>query len=281
MCISLLLLREGYVVKTQIESSSSEVSIETGAVEQVRSSNGSEIHHHPAYDRLVQREAECMTNSASIEQPCSIETVPGEDDGPFHEGLRYVLAETAYRSVASNGSLNEIQSLIEAGSGVSLLIVEAGQDFAATCERIRFIKEQSPAIRVVMLVEHYDFEQMLAAIDAGAAAYLMRSTPQEVLIKILDLVMMGETILPITFSMPLRELIALPNGSTLRGLTKRETAILECLTEGASNKVIARKLEIAESTVKVYIKAILRKLQVKNRTQAAVWAFTHVVKREP
>ena len=56
-------------------------------------------------------------------------------------------------------------------------------------------------------------------------------------------------------------------------LSARQKAILRCLITGDFNKVIARKINIAEATVKVYIKAILRKVQVQNRTQAAIWAM--------
>ncbi|HVC53464.1 MAG TPA: response regulator transcription factor [Stellaceae bacterium] len=56
------------------------------------------------------------------------------------------------------------------------------------------------------------------------------------------------------------------------GLSERETEILQCLGQGASNKVIARELQITESTVKVHVKSLLRKLRLCNRTQAAIWA---------
>jgi two-component system nitrate/nitrite response regulator NarL len=59
-------------------------------------------------------------------------------------------------------------------------------------------------------------------------------------------------------------------------LSTREAEILHCLTEGAPNKIIARKLAVAEATVKVHIKAILRKIGAANRTQAAMWATTHL-----
>jgi two-component system nitrate/nitrite response regulator NarL len=61
-----------------------------------------------------------------------------------------------------------------------------------------------------------------------------------------------------------------------RNLSGREEAILRLLTEGAPNKIIARKLGMAEATVKVHVKAILRKLRAQNRTQAAMWATTHL-----
>ena len=58
-------------------------------------------------------------------------------------------------------------------------------------------------------------------------------------------------------------------------LTDREAAILHCLTQGASNKMIAHRLGVAEVTVKFHIKSILRKVQAANRTQAAMWARQH------
>ena len=60
-----------------------------------------------------------------------------------------------------------------------------------------------------------------------------------------------------------------------RALSSREAAILRCLVQGHSNKVIARTLVMTEATVKVHLKAILRKIHVSNRTQAAIWAMNH------
>jgi two-component system nitrate/nitrite response regulator NarL len=59
-------------------------------------------------------------------------------------------------------------------------------------------------------------------------------------------------------------------------LSSREVEILRRLMEGESNKVIARKLAIAEATIKVHVKSVLRKVRVQNRTQAAMWAATHL-----
>ena len=60
-----------------------------------------------------------------------------------------------------------------------------------------------------------------------------------------------------------------------RKLSHREMGILRCLMQGEPNKIIARQFDITEATVKVHIKAILRKICVRNRTQAAVWAHNH------
>ena len=64
-------------------------------------------------------------------------------------------------------------------------------------------------------------------------------------------------------------------------LSPRELAILRCLINGNSNKCIARKIDIAEGTVKVHVKAILRKIRAQNRTQAAIWATKHSFLAEP
>ena len=81
-------------------------------------------------------------------------------------------------------------------------------------------------------------------------------------------------------ALPVAETRGTSNGGTagdvVRGLSRRELVVLRTLTEGASNKSIALTLVMTESTVKVHMKAILRKLRLQNRTQAAIWARTHL-----
>ena len=167
----------------------------------------------------------------------------------------------------------------------------------------------------------------MLALEAGVFGFLCQNIPSKQLIKSLELVALGQTVIHPQFhqmafaqmavqSHPIREFEAtsatpgsngykaiaeLPwhsevqapfgllaadetpgtsNGGTagdvVPGLSRRELVILRTLTEGASNKVIALKLVITESTVKVHMKAILRKLRLQNRTQAAIWARTHL-----
>jgi two-component system nitrate/nitrite response regulator NarL len=134
---------------------------------------------------------------------------------------------------------------------------------------------------------------------AGADGYCLATTGCEALIKYLDLVMLGEVVFPsaaflsaiaadsqgagdwqeepaITVSPAHASHLSESNDSPIRTLSSREAEILRCLMHGAPNKVIARKLDVAEATVKVHIKAILRKIRVANRTQAAMWAVSHL-----
>jgi two-component system nitrate/nitrite response regulator NarL len=96
--------------------------------------------------------------------------------------------------------------------------------------------------------------------------------------------MLGESVLPFEVvrsimsgapqDQPLQDSTAEPKLSDLKEckLSAREAQILGCLKEGAPNKLIARKFDVTEATVKVHVKAILRKIGVANRTQAAMWA---------
>jgi two-component system nitrate/nitrite response regulator NarL len=108
------------------------------------------------------------------------------------------------------------------------------------------------------------------------------------LVRALELVIAGETFLPAVIGLALLEQLshpAMPDAQAVRTapqsglagrLSDRETQILRCLMQGASNKEIGRQLDLAEATVKVHIKSILRKIRAANRTQAAMWAQQHL-----
>jgi two-component system nitrate/nitrite response regulator NarL len=208
----------------------------------------------------------------------------------LREGLRRILSETAYAPSVAGASLDDLGSIPGLESSSIILIIDGSRDHDETCQQARKFKEENPTAKVVMLVEHYDLKQVLAAFQAGADAYLKKSISCEVLVKSLDLVMLGEAIFPGAILDMMREHQARAEqpketpvsdeaqdlGPPAKGLSVRETVILRCLMDGDSNKIIARKFDITEATVKVHVKAILRKIQAKNRTQAAIWAASHL-----
>jgi two-component system nitrate/nitrite response regulator NarL len=88
--------------------------------------------------------------------------------------------------------------------------------------------------------------------------------------------MMGEKVFPTNLASMLLNLDSTPSPmKSVRGLSPREQDILQALVSGSSNKVIAFKLGITEATVKVHLKTLLRKIDVNNRTQAAIWAMNN------
>jgi len=132
---------------------------------------------------------------------------------------------------------------------------------------------------------------MVSAFRAGADGYLTNRMRCDVFIKSVELMMMGEVVFPPQFmslvvghqrdyldvepSQKGDSALVLEEETVAQHLSPRENAILQCLVEGHSNKSIARKINIAEATVKVHVKAILRKIRVQNRTQAAIWGVNN------
>jgi two-component system, NarL family, nitrate/nitrite response regulator NarL len=120
-------------------------------------------------------------------------------------------------------------------------------------------------------------------VEIGARAYVRDTTSSAMLYDIIDLVFDGNTIWPAEVLEGLRntpfqlEVVKLsaPKLDYLHTLTPREYQLMNYLSEGLSNKVIALRSNIAEATVKVHIKAILRKLRLQNRTQLAVWVVNN------
>jgi DNA-binding NarL/FixJ family response regulator len=194
------------------------------------------------------------------------------------EGLASILTKVDCNVVSSRSFPDDsILSVLPTDSAV-LVIVDANDDFDAAINQIEPFKLRYPNGRVTVLVGHHQVQlrQMLAAFRRGASAYLTNLMAPEALIKSLELVMLGEAILPMTM---LTEVLNHQHGhldrrgNHLPHLSAREMDIVRCLVQGNSNKVIARKMKIADATVKVHVKAILRKTRVANRTQIAIWAM--------
>jgi two-component system nitrate/nitrite response regulator NarL len=174
-----------------------------------------------------------------------------------------------------------------------VLIVHAGEDFDTAVEQIELLRERHPKARIAVVADHYRLDEMVSAFRAGASGYFIDVMTCDVFVKSVELVMMGETIFPPAFMLSIlrseashpttaeprndndrASAIAAERGITQQ-LSPREKSIMQCLIAGDSNKCIARKIDIAEATVKVHVKAILRKIRVQNRTQAAIWGMNH------
>jgi two-component system nitrate/nitrite response regulator NarL len=200
----------------------------------------------------------------------------------IRSGISHILAGT--RFVLSEEALEELSELV----GLCLIHADqAADEVSATAERL---KSQWPAARVVLLTEAMEPAAMMQALQAGLDGLCSTAMSREPLIKALELVMLGETFIAPAFTFSLadetsRRQQARPNATIVVGsaadavannLSPREAMILRHLTQGASNKLIARELGLAEATVKVHLKAILRKVRAANRTQAAMWARQHM-----
>lgn len=236
-----------------------------------------------AIDMYARTSSPRSTTRAASPSP-DVPTLLFEPNTLLREGLRKMLADTAYRLVATGSSLKEVSQLAVSGDRPFLAIVDAVADHASVLQQIEALKESYPSAKAVILVDHYEVKQLLAAFQAGADAYLVKTISCEVLVKSLDLVMLGETVFPSAAlglvghseAGHVSEIAHDVDEVSPRGLSARETVILRCLMQGDSNKLIARRFDITEATVKVHVKAILRKIHAKNRTQAAIWAAANL-----
>jgi two-component system, NarL family, nitrate/nitrite response regulator NarL len=208
------------------------------------------------------------------------------------KGIAQILRAEPFRILASVSSVDELPSTLESLQ-LLFLIVQAGDDFNLTVEHIGLVRDQHPGGRIAIVANHYRPAELALAFRAGASGYFVNVNSCDAFIKSVELVAMGETVFPpafLSFALDTKSdpgsKAAIPDESeraifvatedtVAPQLSPREKSILRCLIEGDSNKIIARKIDIAEATVKVHVKAILRKVRVQNRTQAAIWAMNH------
>jgi DNA-binding NarL/FixJ family response regulator len=210
----------------------------------------------------------------------------------IREGICRILRAENFRILASVSCADDFPPCTLQPHQQLFLIIQTGDDFDLAVEQIGLVRDQHPSGRIAIVADQYRPGELALAFRAGVSGYFVDQMTCDAFIKSIELVMMGETIFPPAFpSFPLdlnrddtrsaprhknEQAIRLRTDDTIAPqLSPRETAILHCLIEGDSNKCIARKIDIAEATVKVHVKAILRKIRVQNRTQAAIWGMNN------
>jgi len=219
----------------------------------------------------------------------------------FSEGLRSLLQHTPYK-LDWAASLETLD--LDALCGRQAIFVVGGRPLGEVAATVRLIRQRVQSACVVVLGGSADSDNVLSAIQAGANGYLHEGMSLQALITTIEHVLEHGTVLPLEFvrslhamgkdvqAYPVHDGARDPAKSAQNGqrsaqnereavasrirLSAREQAILQALAEGAPNKVIAQTLQITEATVKVHVKAILRKIRVKNRTQAAIWAVKYL-----
>jgi len=211
----------------------------------------------------------------------------------IREGIARILSAANFRTLASVSCADDLSPSKLQSHPSLVLLVHAGDDFEGAVEQIELLRERHPKARIAVVADHYRLDEMVSAFRAGASGYFIDVMTCDVFIKSIELVMMGETIFPPAFMASIlhpesdhfakaeprndneRAIAFTPDRSITQQLSPREKSIMQCLIAGDSNKCIARKIDIAEATVKVHVKAILRKIRVQNRTQAAIWGMNN------
>jgi two-component system nitrate/nitrite response regulator NarL len=160
-----------------------------------------------------------------------------------------------------------------------LFLIEAENETGALA-MARLLRSRFAQARIALLCTDFTLTFLKGALALGFNGFLTRDMAFSALLRSLRLILAGEKVLPtrcIEHLIGSEAPVPMTDWNAQcdhQQLSRREIGILHCLIDGDANKVISRRLNIAEPTVKVHIKAILRKLKVLNRTQAAVWAVS-------
>lgn len=200
----------------------------------------------------------------------------------IREGLSRILGERDFQVVqyeSNAAALHSVNQLTE-DVGPSLLLIDAGTE-EIDADGLAALQKTFASSHLVLLADRFDFQAMLRAFRLGIRGYIVKEISCDRLVASLRLVAMGELVMPSQLAEELQsrpEFTGAPeveNTLDTASLSVREMEILSWLMMGCPNKVISRRMDISEATVKVHVKAVLRKLSVKNRTQAAIWAAHH------
>ncbi len=231
----------------------------------------------------------------------------------FRDGIELVLRHNDMSVVGSCGSLAEAQECLATQPPPDLIIFGMSKkEFYENSEEIKRLRALSPNVKWVILCSQKDLDLFGRLGKGDVDGVILEEAPREALHLLANLVLLGyfclptmdraarndapgdavynltgedgsdRIIQPLTAPAPKRisshfsRSEKMPGEMTplqTAGISGRERDIMHCLMSGQSNKIIARELNISEATVKVHVKALLRKMRVTNRTQAAIWAL--------
>lgn len=208
-----------------------------------------------------------------------------DDHALIREALRGVLAELRADAVVLEApSCQRALKLIADHPDLSLILLDLQLPDCDGFEMLTDLRENHPAISVVMLSAFSDRENVVRALDIGALGFIPKAEAREVLLNALRLILAGGIYIPanvLSSAQPPAMLpAAAPQPADRRptpaelGLTERQVDVLALIMQGKSNKLICRALGLAEPTVKNHVSAILKALQVSNRTEAVLMVAT-------
>ena len=222
--------------------------------------------------------------SAETRPPIRILVV--DDHTLFRRGMTALLArDPRFEVVADAADASEAQRRAQELQP-DLILLDNHLPGVNGVDALPALREAAPSARVLMLTVSEDERDLATALRNGACGYLLKTMEGDALAKAILRAMRGESVVADEMTGKLfaafRDAAAAPvqtdsgaPASPIAQLSPREQEILRGIARGASNKAIARDLGIAETTVKIHVQHVLRKLDVASRVQAAVIASEH------
>lgn len=207
-----------------------------------------------------------------------IKVLLADDHALVREGLRKLLELDEKIEIITEVGDGQGAINIARKENLDVIIMDVNMPGTNGIEATRVIKREFPAIKVIALTIYED-EEVVEMVRAGVSAYVLKDVAGSELIDTIYKVMAGEVVIhPRVASRLVRELTRPNKKKDEVRLTRREMDVLALLVKGNTNKEMAEIMFISEKTVKNHLTSIFRKLGVKDRTQAAVYALkNHVV----
>jgi two-component system nitrate/nitrite response regulator NarL len=201
-----------------------------------------------------------------------------DDHTLFRSGIKLLLQrQTGFDVVGEAGDGLEGVKLAKRLKP-DVVLLDLNMPGTSGLEIVPLLREESPQAHVVMLTVSEDAEDLLEALRSGARGYLLKNIDTDFLLDSIRRTAVGDSVMSVQMAGKLADAMRAAPKETkvmptdINKLSPRERQIIVMLARGASNKEIARELDLAESTVKIHVQGILRKLNLGSRVQAAVFA---------
>lgn len=207
----------------------------------------------------------------------SIKVMIADDHGMIREGIKHLLEFDGTVEVIAEAKDGEecLSFLKKAKCLPEVLLLDINMPKKNGIEVLEQIRNQNINIKVLMLTVHNEVEYLIKAIDIGADGYLLKDSESSELKKAISYVVSGENYIQPDLIPALNSRLIKrdTDKEKIESMTKREAEVLILVANGMFNKEIATKLNISERTVKNHISNIFKKIDVADRTQAAVFAI--------
>lgn len=213
------------------------------------------------------------------------------DDHPLiRTGVKAMLSrhDGDCRIAEASDRASALAMLVEAKEAPDLILLDLNLPDCTGLATLEALREACPDVPVVVLSAEDDRETVLDALNLGAMGFIPKTMNPELVWSALGLVLAGGVYVPHTVISGQKAVLPAsgraaaekPAGLASLGLTERQIDTLRMLVKGLPNKTIARNLGISEATVKVYVSAALRAMNVTSRTQAVIWLAQHGINLE-
>jgi len=201
------------------------------------------------------------------------------DDHPlFRKGLIQLIQTADEFELVGEASCGKDGIALAHTLNPDMILLDLNMKDMSGIDVLKALKPSEIDSRIIMLTVSDNADDLVAALQAGAEGYLLKDMEPEDLLDNIRSAAMGRMTLNDKLTGMLARALhegSRPKSPDAAGLTEQEIRILEHISTGKSNKLIAHDLGITEGTVKVHVKHLLKKLNLKSRVEAAVWAIGH------